>query len=187
MKFSSKLILSISGLAVLAVLIVAGILLYQNSKREDITQGPFEADGRCPEFRAVYSRVEIRFGNAGLSTLNSIYETFVGEGAFEISEFRVTTFGPGRFNIVAQSNRGPLTSEIYADRLVRLGQDQENEKLRRTLQSAFCDKGRIYEHQLVDLGTGQTLSQDLEYWTEGDTLRFKLYQNRKLTADVVAQ
>ncbi len=187
MKFSRKLIFSISGLVVLVVLIVAGVLFYRNSTREDIKQGPFNADGRCPEFKAVYSRVEIRFGNAGLSTLNSIYETFVGKGAFEISEFKVTTFEPGRLNIVAQSNRGPLTSEIYADRIVRLGQDQENEKLRRTLQSAFCDKNRIYEHQLVDLGNGQTVSQDLEYWTEGDALRFKLYQNRRLTADVTAQ
>lgn len=187
MKFSRKLVVSIFVLAVAVVLTVVGVIIYQNSTREDVAQGPFDADGRCPEFKAVYSRVEIRFGNAGLSTLNSVYETFVGEGAFEISEFRVTTFGPGRLNIVAQSNRGPLTSEIYADRVVRLGQDQENEKLRRTLQSAFCDKGRIYEHQLVDLGNGQILSQDLEYWTEGDALRFKLYQDRKLTADVTAQ
>ena len=64
---------------------------------------------------------------------------------------------------------------------------RSTEKLRRTLQSAYCDRERIYEHQLVDLGDGSTLTQDLEYWNEGGAFRFKLYQNRRLTADVSAR
>lgn len=157
------------------------------SPREEVKRGPFTADGRCPSFKARYQQVDIRFGNSGLSTLNSLYETFAGEGAFEISEFTVETGTVGRFKIVGASNRGPLTSDIYADRVTRLGQDRENEALRRTLQSAYCDRGRIYEHQLVDLGDGSTLTQDLEYWTEGGAFRFKLYQNRRLSADVSAR
>ena len=133
---------------------------------------------------------QITFGNRGLSALNSLYETFVGEGAFEISEFRVTSNGEKRFTIVGLSNRGELTSDIYADRVVRLGQDMENEQLRLTHQSAFCDKGRIYKHQVVDMGSGKFLVQDLEYWTEGtagEKFRFRLYQNQRLTADVVGR
>ena len=173
-------------LAALATVTAIAFLAFR-SPREEVKQGPFTADGRCPSFKARYPTVDIRFGNRGLSTLNSLYETFAGEGAFEISEFTVATRGAGRFRIVGASNRGPLTSDIYADRVVRLGQDLENEALRRTLQSAFCDRRRIYEHQLVDLGDGSTLAQDLEYWTEGEAFRFKLYQNRRLTADVTAR
>lgn len=171
--------------AVAAVAAIAFLAL--RSPREEIRRGPFTADGQCPTFKARYPKVDIQFGNRGLSTLNSLYETFVGEGAFEISEFTVATGGAKRFKIVGASNRGPLTSDIYADRVVRLGQDRENEELRRTLQSAFCNRGRIYEYQLVDLGDGSTLTQDLEYWTEGSAFRFRLYQNRRLTADVTAR
>ena len=173
-------------LATLAALASVAYLAFQ-SPREEVTQGPFKSAGRCPSFQTRYAAVDIRFGNSGLSTLNSLYETFAGEGAFEISKFTVATGGAGRFRIIGSSNRGPLTSDIYADRVVRLGQDQEDEQLRRTLQSAFCDRGRIYEHQLVDSGDGSTLTQDLEYWTEGAAFRFKLYQNRRLTADVTAR
>lgn len=182
----SKRRMAAVALAVVVAVAVIAFLAFR-SPREEVKQGPFSADGRCPTFEARYAHVDIRFGSSGLSTLNSLYETFVGEGAFEISAFTVTTGGPGRFKIVGASNRGPLTSDIVADRVVRLGQDKENEKLRRTLQSAFCDRGRIYEHQLVDLGDGSTLAQDLEYWTEGKAFRFKLYQNRRLTADVTAR
>lgn len=178
----------IAAIALTAVTAVAAIaFLALRSPSEEVTQGPFTADGQCPTFKARYPKVEIRFGNRGLSTLNSLYETFAGEGAFYINDFTVATGGAGRFKIVGASNRGPLTSDIYADRVVRLGQDRENEKLRRTLQSAFCDRGRIYEYQLVDLGDGSTLTQDLEYWTEGNAFRFRLYQNRRLTADVTAR
>lgn len=182
----SKSRMAAVALAALAALIAVAFVAFR-SPREEVAQGPFTADGICPSFKARYPEVDIVFGNSGLSTLNSLYETFFGEGAFDISEFKVTTGGDGRFTIVASSNRGPLTSDIYADRIVRVGQDQENEALRRTLQSAFCDKGRIYEHQLVDLGDGSTLSQDLEYWTENGALRFRLFQNRRLTADVTAR
>ncbi|GGI87301.1 hypothetical protein GCM10007973_24700 [Polymorphobacter multimanifer] len=173
----------------LVVLAAVGALAFTafRSPFVTVTQGPFAADGACPSFKARYSLVQITFGNRGLSTLNSLYETFVGEGAFEISEFNVASTGNGRFTIVGSSNRGPLTSDIFADRVVRLGQDREDEELRRTLQSAFCHRGRIYEHQLVDLGDGSTLSQDLEYWTENAAFRFRLYQNRRLTADVTAR
>ena len=182
---SKRRMAAIALAALVAVALIA--FLAFRSPREEVKQGPFTADGRCPSFKARYPQVDIRFGNSGLSTLNSLYETFAGEGAFEISEFSVATGGAGRFKIVGASNRGPLTSDIYADRVVRLGQDMENEQLRRTLQSAFCNRGRIYEHQLVDLGDGSTLTQDLEYWTEGGAFRFKLYQNRRLTADVTAR
>lgn len=178
----------LAKIAVVALVVLAVIaILAFRSPREEVTQGPFAADGVCPSFKPRYPQVRIAFGNRGLSTLNSLYETFVGEGAFEISEFNVTMGDNGRFTIVGSSNRGSLTSDIHADRIVRLGQDLENEQLRRTLQSAFCNRGRIYEHQMVDLGDGSTLSQDLEYWTEGDAFRFKLYQNRRLTADVTAR
>ena len=70
---------------------------------------------------------------------------------------------------------------------MRLGQDLENEALRLTHQSDYCDKGRIYEHQVVDMGSGTFLVQDLEYWTEGEAFRFRLYQDRRLTADVVGR
>lgn len=182
----SKLRMAVIAMVALATVAAIAFLAFR-SPREEVKQGPFTADGRCPSFNSSYSNVDIRFGNSGLSTLNSLYETFAGEGAFEISGFTVATDGPGRFQIVGASNRGSLTSDIFADRVVRLGQDKENETLRRTLQSAFCDRGRIYEHQLVDLGDGSTFTQDLEYWTEDGAFRFKLYQNRRLTADVTAR
>lgn len=182
---SRRKIVAIVILALVAVAAVAFLAL--RSPRTEVRQGPFTADGVCPTFRKDYPSVDIKFGNAGLSTLNSLYETFVGVGAFEISRFTVESGPSGRFRIVGDSNRGPLTSDIYADRVVRMGQDRENEELRRTLQSAFCDRGRIYEHQLVDLGNGSTLAQDLEYWTEDGSFRFRLYQNRRLTADVTAR
>lgn len=150
------------------------------------TEGPFTADGLCPEFRPEYGRCEVQFGNAGLSTLNSFYETFVGEGAFEIGGFEVETLGQTRFDITAQSNRGPIRSEIHADRLVRLGQEREDEVVNRTHQSAFCDAGRIYEHQ-VGYSAGEVYVQDLEFWSEGDALRFRLFQSGRPTADVVCR
>ena len=155
--------------AVLATVAVMAFLAFR-SPRAEVQQGPFTANGICPTFKKDYPKVDIAFGNVGLSTLNSLYETFVGVGAFEINRFTVESGPGGRFKIVGASNRGPLTSDIYADRVTRIGQDKENEKLRRTLQSAFCDRGRIYEHQLVDMGDGSTLTQDLEYWTEGERL-----------------
>ncbi|MBC7801144.1 MAG: hypothetical protein H7Z10_11025 [Gemmatimonadaceae bacterium] len=166
---------------------LAGLLAITACARQEVTQGPFTADEVCPTFKPRYPSVQITFGNRGLSVLNSLYETFVGEGVFEISEFTVRTLGAQRFIIVGKSNRGELTSDIYADRVVRLGQDLENEQLRRTHQSAFCDHGRIYEHQVVDMGNGSFLVQDLEYWTDGDAFRFRLLQNRRLTADVTAR
>ena len=172
---------------VAAVAIGAVAFVAFRSPWQEVKQGPFTANNICPVFKPRYANVDISFGNSGLSVLNSLYETFVGEGAFEISEFTVAARGNGQFTIVGSSNRGPLTSDIFADRIVRLGQDQEDGKLRRTHQSAFCDRGRIYEHQLVDLGNGSVLIQDLEYWNEGEAFRFRLYQNRRLTADVTAR
>ena len=150
------------------------------------TEGPFTADGRCPQFRSEYPQCKILFGNRGLSTLNSLYETFVGEGAFEIDGFRVQTLGEGRFDIIAESNRGPIRSEIFTDRLVRLGQDRENERVHRTHQSAFCDAGRIYEHQ-VGYMDGSLYVQDLEFWSEDDALYFRLFQDGSPTAEVVCR
>ena len=150
------------------------------------TKGPFTADGQCPAFATVYERCEVLFGNRGLSTLNSFYETFVGEGAFEIMKFEVETLPEGRFNITAASNRGPIRSEIYTDRLVRLGQDRENEVAYRTNQSAFCDAGRIYEHQAVYVD-GDLTVQDLEFWADGEQLRFRLFQNGSPAAEVICR
>lgn len=182
---SKRRIIAIASATLVAIVAIAFIVF--RSPRKEVEQGPFTANGACPTFKPRYAKVDIAFGNSGLSVLNSVYETFAGVGAFEISDFKVVTGGSGRFTIVGSSNRGPLTSDIYADRVVRLGQDLENEELRRTHQSAFCDRGRIYEHQLVDLGDGSVLVQDLEYWTEGEAFRFRLYQNRRLTADVTAR
>lgn len=175
------------ALVLLVLAALVALAIFRTGTKREVTQGPFTADGRCPAFEPLYAQCRITFGNRGLSVLNSAYETFVGEGAFEISEFRVATRGDGRFTIVAQSNRGELTSDVHADRLVRLGQDSEDEELRRTHQSAFCDRGRIYEHQLVDMGDGSFLVQDLEYWTEAGTFHFRLLQNRRLTAEVVCR
>lgn len=153
---------------------------------EGPTEGPLTADGVCPTFRREYPQCTIRFGNAGLSTLGSFYETFVGEGPFEIDGFSVETLGERRFVIVAQSNRGPLISDIHADRIVRLGQDREDEVVYRTHQSAFCDAGRIYEHQVVYRDGGRTV-QDLEFWTEDEALYFRLFQDGNPTAEVVCE
>jgi hypothetical protein len=147
------------------------------------TQGPFTADGICPVFKESYKNCEVLFGNRGFSTLSSFYETFMGEGAFEIYSFGVESLPGGRFNITAQSNRGPIRSEIYTDRLVRLGQDREDEAVYRTQQSAYCDAGRIYEHQVGYVDAGLNV-QDLEFWTEGNVFRFRLFQNGSPTADV---
>jgi hypothetical protein len=167
------------------VLVVIGLFVFVDlSNKEAVETGPFAADGECPVFEADYPRCEITFGNRGLSVLNSAAETFLGEGAFEIDSFRVENRAAGRFVITAQSNRGPLTSDIFADRVVRLGQDQEDGVLRLTQQSAFCDGGRIFEQQ-VRLGEGKvTGTQRLEYWTEGDVFNFKLIQNGSKTAEV---
>lgn len=150
------------------------------------TEGPATADGECPVFRDRYPSCEIRFGNSGLSTLNSFYETFVGEGAFEIDSFTVDTRGEGRFAIAAQSNRGPITSDIVADQLVRLGNERENEEVFRTHEASFCDAGRIYEHVVTYRGDALTV-QDLEFWTKGDELWFRLFQNGSPTAEVVCR
>lgn len=175
------------GLLLLIGLGITGVFLFRSETKETITQGPFAADGQCPTFKPKYPQIQITFGNKGLSVLNSLYETFLGEGAFEISEFTVAAIGEKRFTIVGRSNRGDLTSDIYADRVVRLGQDLENEELRLTHQSAYCNKGRIYEHQVVYMGGGKFIVQDLEYWTAGESFRFRLYQNQRLAADVVGQ
>jgi hypothetical protein len=61
------------------------ILAAACASRQPLTEGPFTADGQCPTtFKPLYPRCDITFGSKGLSTLNSFYETFVGEGAFVI-------------------------------------------------------------------------------------------------------
>lgn len=188
MAFSRKNF-SIGFLALLVVLVggwfVAKSVL-SNMFSKGPTEGPFTADGVCPCFKSKYQSCNVAFGNSGLSTLNSLYETFMGEGAFEIYGFTVDTPGEGRYTIAAQSNRGPITSEIYTDRLVRLGQDRENEVVNRTQQSAFCDMGRIYEHQVVYTDDNR-LVQDLEFWSEDGKLRFRLFQDGAPTADITCQ
>ena len=183
----NRLWISAAALGVITVVTLLSVNAFLiNAFSKGPTDGPFMADGACPEFRATYKRCEVRFGNRGISTLNSLYETFVGEGAFEIYGFKVESLHGGRFNIIAQSNRGEIKSEIYTDKLVRLGQDRENEAVYLTHQSAYCDTGRIYEHQAVHIG-GDISIQDLEFWTERDALRFRLFQNGSPTADVVCQ
>jgi len=182
-----RLWVGVAALGVVAVVAWLSVATYlSDAFSKGPTEGPFTANGICPEFMKTYSSCEVRFGNRGLSTLNSFYETFVGEGAFEIKSFEVESLPGGRFNITAQSNRGPIRSEIYTDRLVRLGQDRENEIVYRTNQSAFCDDGRIYENQVVQEDGGLNV-QDLEFWTERDQLHFRLFQNGSPTADVVCQ
>lgn len=175
------------GVAALGLVGVVGSLsvntLLADAFAKGPTKGPFTADGKCPTFKTVYPRCEVLFGNRGLSTLNSVYETFVGQGAFEINGFNVAGLPGGRYDITAQSNRGPIKSQIYTDRLVRIGQDRENEVVYRTNQSAFCDAGRIYEHQVVYVD-GDSTVQDLEFWTEREKLRFRLFQDGSPTADV---
>lgn len=183
----NRLWLGVAALVVVvAVAWLSVAMLLSDAFSEGPTDGPLSADGVCPAFKTTYRSCEVLFGNRGISTLNSFYETFVGEGAFEINGFLVESLPGGRFNITAQSNRGPIRSEIYTDRLVRLGQDREDEIVHRTSQSAFCDDGRIYEHQVVYVD-GNLNVQDLEFWTEREQLRFRLFQNGSATADVVCQ
>lgn len=173
--------------ALLTAVVGVGALsyfLFRSGTQQLVEQGPFAADGQCPMFKPRYPVCKVRFGNRGLSVLNSAYETFMGEGAFRIDGFTVASEGDGRFDIRAGSNRGELRSEIIADRVVRLGQDRENERLSLTHQSAFCHRGRIYENQVVQTAGGSTTVQGLEYWTEGETFAFRLLQDRYLTADV---
>jgi hypothetical protein len=174
------------------VLLVAGRLAVRTALEGAFepgpTEGPFAADGLCPTFQPRYPSCEVRFGNSGLSVLSSFYETFVGEGPFEIDAFDVDTLDPAvdgapRFVITAQSNRGPITSRITADRLVRLGQEREDGEVNRTHQSAFCDSGRIYEHQVGYAG-GEAYVQALEFWTADGALRFRLFQGGSPVADV---
>jgi hypothetical protein len=103
--------------------------------------------------------------------------------SFEISEFTVTKSGEKEFEIVGQSNRGPLTSKIKADGLVRLGQDREDEKLRNAHVASYCHAGRIFENQTVQVD-GDIQIQDLEFWSEGEVFHFQLFQNGSLTAKV---
>lgn len=185
MRLSKKWI----GIGVGVLALVMGGWLVLKSTLDDAfapgpTNGPFTADTQCPAFQTSYPACDIRFGNSGLSTLNSFSETFLGEGAFEIERFDVETFAPRRLTIVAQSNRGPLTSRIVADRVVRLGQEQEDGEVNRTHQSAFCDGGRIYEHQ-VGYAQGDQYVQDLQFWEEDGNLRFRLFQDGSATADVM--
>lgn len=166
------------------LLAVSALFLAACSPAPERSEGPFEADGQCPSFKPRYPSCRILFGNRGLSTLNSFYETFLGEGAFEISEFNVETFGRDRFRIEAKSNRGPLISRITADGYVRLGQDQENEKLSLTHESSYCNAGRIYELQVGYVGGKELNVQELNYWTEGPEFVFLLWQNGSKTAEV---
>lgn len=177
-------------LVLIAALIAGGVAAVRAALRDAFlphpNNGPIAADGNCPKFEARYPRCEVLYGNRGLSTLGSIYETFVGEGPFEIRSFEVSAPVSGPLAIVAESNRGPLRSEIFPDRIVRLGQEREDEKTNLTHQSAYCDRGRIFEHQVGYAG-GQVYVQDLEFWRESDTLRFRLFQNGRATADVSCQ
>lgn len=184
MKADKKTIIFASVAVLLLAAYVTIKIILSGAFYPGPSEGPFSADNECPQFKAEYPICKVQFGNSGLSLANSAFETFVGEGAFEINSFNVTTKGEQRYSIVAQSNRGPLTSEIYADGIVRLGQDREDEVVYRTHQSAYCDGGRIYEHQTVHRN-GSIDIQDLEFWTEDGKFRFRLFQNGAPTADVV--
>lgn len=189
MQILSNKRFQISFLIVVLVLVMAwlGVKVFLSAAFEQgPTSGPFSADATCPNFRPSYPQCKVVFGNRGLSTLNSLFETFVGEGAFEIKSFQVSTAGVQRFDITAESNRGTLRSRIHADGVVRVGQDRENEVVYRTHQSAFCDAGRIYEQQAVFVD-GELNVQNLEFWTEGEALRFRLFQNGAPTADVTCR
>lgn len=183
----NRIWLGVAALGVVAIVATLSVATFlSDAFSQGPTAGPFNANGVCPSFTKTYRSCEVRFGNRGLSTLNSFFETFVGEGAFEINGFEVESLPEGRFNIVAQSNRGPIRSEIYTDRLVRLGQERENELVYRTNQSAYCDAGRIYENQVVQEDGGLNV-QNLEFWSERDQLRFRLFQNGSPTADVICR
>jgi hypothetical protein len=70
------------------VVIALGFFVFRAGTKQEVTQGPFTADGRCPTFRPRYPQAQVRFGNQGLSVLNSLYETFVGEGALKLASLR---------------------------------------------------------------------------------------------------
>jgi hypothetical protein len=187
LRFNKRLQIAV-GLVLLVLLMAwLGAKLFLSAAfQQGPSAGPFTADAQCPRFRASYPQCTVAFGNRGLSTLNSVFETFVGEGAFEIKSFQVSTAGAQRFDITDESNRGTLRSRIQADGVVRLGQDRENEVVYRSHESAFCDAGRIYELQTVFVD-GDLNVQNLEYWTEGEALRFRLFQNGAPTADVTCR
>ena len=166
------------------VLIITFLLSGCADASVKVSKAPLDADGQCPTFKPRYPKCEVTFGNEGLSVLNSFYETFVGEGAFEIYEFTTETNQNDALIIAAKSNRGELKSEIIPDRLVRIGQDREDEKLFRTHQVSYCNAGRIYEQQIVYKDSGDFNIQDLSFWTENDEFRFSLDQNGSKTARV---
>lgn len=167
------------------IILVSGLFLLAacSSTKKRIEVAAYEADGRCPSFQPRYLKCDITFGSRGLAALNSLYKTFLGRGAWEISEFTVKSSGEKEFEIIAQSNRGPLTSRINADGLVRLGQDQEDGKLRNAHVASYCHAGRIFENQAVQVGDEIEI-QDLEFWSEGEAFHFQLFQNSSLTAKV---
>lgn len=184
MSKQRKFVLAGIALAVIALLAILGIRNFLESAFEPgPTEGPYFADNACPTFVSEYPICEVAFGNSGLSTLNSFSETFLGEGAFEIYSFTVENPEARRYVIAAQSNRGDIVSRITADRIVRLGQDREDEVVNRAHVSSFCDGGRIYEHQVVYVKNGRNV-QDLEFWVEDERMRFRLFQNGSPTADI---
>lgn len=174
-------------IAFASAVVLAGVgfaLFWSLQTRVQVTgPGPADSDGMCPTFQESYPQCEVAFGNSGLSVLNSFYETFFGEGAFEINGFTVKTRGEGSFLITADSNRGPLTSDIIADRLVRLGQEQEDGRLTYTHEASYCHSGRVLQNQIGFLGNSLNV-QNIEYWTEDETFHFRLVQGGYLTAEV---
>lgn len=152
----------------------------------EIKTGPAYADNVCPVFKKSYPKCEIMFGNKGLSVLNSFYETFVGEGAFEIYRFDVKTISKSEFIITAQSNRGELISEINADRIVRIGQDKEDERLNLTNQASYCHDGMVTELQEVFIDDSVEI-QHLQYWTTDSKFYFQLFQGGNQVAKVICK
>lgn len=76
----NRLWLLAAALGLMAVVAwVSANALLSDAFSEGPSEGLFTADGQCPAFRSTYQRYEVLFGNRGLSTLNSMYETSVGE------------------------------------------------------------------------------------------------------------
>jgi hypothetical protein len=144
-----------------------------STQKKRVEVGAFDADGLCPSFQAQYPKCDIKYGTKGLSFVSALYKVFTGEGFFEIKEFRVRKLGDKEFEIAADSNRGLLRSRINADGLVRIGQDQEDNRLRNANVSSYCHAGRIFENQTVQVGDDLEI-QDLEFWTEGEVFHFQL-------------
>jgi hypothetical protein len=119
-----------------------------------------DADGQCPRFEPLYAQCTVLEGEE-----------------FSINRFVVEAEGDQRLLLRAESNRGPITTLIVPDRVVRLGFDREDGGRFKTHQGSYCQAGRAYQQQVVYLEDRTYNVQNLEFWEDDGALLFQLDQN----------